>query len=328
MQYMNLQLKQLRGLNNILPPYDLSRTEFIGRVGVTSTFLYEAKNVDITDAFHIKRRKGYEKKYEGNVHSLWSNGEICLFREDEQLKKLNKDYSIDILAYGFTTLKVRMYYVDLVDKIYCSDGIKSGVIENGKWRNWASGIDLRIREYDERKRLLTDMVLDPLPPGMLEYYNSRLYSVQHNVIWYSHPFTYELCDMSSDYIMEEEPITFIASVSDGLWVGTDKYVCFYNGNNPPFKRILKTNFGAIKGTAIKVSREYLVRGDWERYHGVGKSNILVVWASPKGICIGGDGGEFANITDTIFVFPESSEGCIMFRQNDNLNQILVNLKEA
>jgi hypothetical protein len=136
MQRMMLALRKILGLNNKLPEFDLSKTEFIGRTAFTDAFLTEAENLDITDSFHIRRRQGVTKKVTGDIHSLWSDGEICLYREGEYLKRMLPDYTSSTLRSGLTTKKIRMDFLSLIGKVYYSDGYATGIVENGMSRSW------------------------------------------------------------------------------------------------------------------------------------------------------------------------------------------------
>jgi len=140
MQRMVLALRRLLGLNNLLPLHDFAKTEFVGRTGVTETFLSEAENIDITDEFHVRRRQGATKQVTGNIHSLWSDGEICLYRQGTNLKRLFPDYSNDTLRSNLTSLRARMEYLSLLGKVYYSDGIDTGIIENRQARSWGLNI--------------------------------------------------------------------------------------------------------------------------------------------------------------------------------------------
>jgi hypothetical protein len=136
---MMLSLRKILGLNNKLPEFDLSKTEFEGRTALTDTYLTEAENLDITDSFHIRRRQGVTKKITGDIHSLWSDGEICLYRQGEYLKRMLPDYTSTTLRSGLTTKKIRMDFLSLIGKVYYSDGYATGVVENGISRSW--GLD-------------------------------------------------------------------------------------------------------------------------------------------------------------------------------------------
>ena len=136
MNRMTLMLRKILGLNNKLPLQDLSKTEFEGRTGFTDLYLTECENIDISDNFHIRRRRGTTKKITGDIHSLWSNGNICLYREGEYLKRMYADYTSAILRSGLTTKKIRMEYLSILNKVYYSDGYATGIVENGISRSW------------------------------------------------------------------------------------------------------------------------------------------------------------------------------------------------
>lgn len=328
MQLTRLLLKKIKGLCNILALHDLSITEFFGRTGVTETFLSEAENIDITDAYKVRRRQGSARVTVTTPHSLWSNGNVCLYRSGDSLYQLNQDYSSVALWSGLTTQSLRMYYVEIAGLIYCSDGHSHLVIKNGICRAWRSQLDLR-QDSGSRNRMIADILLDPLPIGSpIEYYNSMLYSAEGEVIWHSEPYVYELCDLANNYIMEESDVRMLKAVKDGIWVSNNEKTFFYLGDAPPFKRIEKVPYPAIKGTDIKVPGHYLERGKTEGYKGVGKSESLILWASPKGFCMGGDGGEFINFTDEVYSLPEATEGASLFRQSRGLNQFIAGFKNA
>lgn len=409
MQRMVLSLKKLLGLNNIFPEYDLStKIEFVGRTAHCDTFLKEADNVDITDEFHVRRRDGFDQKVIGNIHSLWSNDNICLYREGSYLKQLYSNYTSVTLRSNLTTLSAPMSYLSLVDKIYYMDGIDTGIIENGVSRSWGldypihpniTRIDGVMREGNYKIALvyvrengmisgtevpiMANMVVNsaltlsniisssdstvkyidiymtfpngdalyfldrinngtttytintnnvksglPLqvvglskpPTGqILEYYNGRIYVVKDNVAWYSEPFMYELFRLRTNYIMFESAFTLFAAVDDGIWVSDGNKIIFSKGNNPPFKFEEKAEYGAIRGTQKIISGDYI---------GEGKGEKFAVWSSPDGICIGGNGGSFKNITNKHFSFPTANEGISLFKRKRGINQLIVSLKNA
>ncbi|MCG6552567.1 MAG: hypothetical protein L7F77_09590, partial [Candidatus Magnetominusculus sp. LBB02] len=115
--------REFKGLANVLPP---------GRMGFS--YLQSALNVDIDDSGMIRRRAGYRKVYGGTPHSLWSDGRICLFCEDGQLKELMKPetdggpYEVRSLRDGITSGS-RMAYLSVNGTVYYSDGVATGAID-------------------------------------------------------------------------------------------------------------------------------------------------------------------------------------------------------
>jgi hypothetical protein len=133
----DITIKDFLGLNNILPAEELHVKENFRTVGY---YLNKAINVDIDNKNKIKRRNGRDLKFAGNCHSIWSNGNICLFRSGEYLKSLSEDFlSATTLRSGITG-SLDMAYLFLNNKVYYSDGNIRGVVENGVSRSW--GLDI------------------------------------------------------------------------------------------------------------------------------------------------------------------------------------------
>lgn len=420
MQLINLLLKKLKGRNNLQPAYDLAKYDFVGRTVETETFLTEAKNVDISDMFHVRRRQGCSLKYTGAPHSLWSNGTICLFREGTYLKRFLPDYSAVTVMSGLTTKTIPMSYLEVIGKIYFSDGINNGVIDNGIQRTWgivppriayigsSSGggslipgdykisltyargdgqesgalepLNIRVGDVDFdyadieliknsiyvntiasldpsvkniniyfsssnklfyygtisnsstsvtitadriRGKTCKTIGLSPMPVGdILEYYNGRIYVINGAIAWYSEPFSYELCNLATNYIMFEEPITLFGAVEDGIWLCTERECYYARGNEPPFSFEKQGNYGAIKGTMQRVPGSFV---------GNGELSECLMWLSRDGICIGAEAGKvskFENLTSSTNSFPSSISGASLFRQQRGINQVIFSLKDT
>ncbi len=87
---------------------------------------------------------------DSNIHSIYSGCGFCVFRQGNDLKALNDDYSVSTVRSGFCSGRP-MSYLLVEGKVYYSDGVLSGVLEsNGnvtvKSRSW--GLEV------------------PLPPGL------------------------------------------------------------------------------------------------------------------------------------------------------------------
>lgn len=128
-----VSINDFLGLNNILSPEEFVRKENFKTVGY---YLKTATNIDLDNVNKPRRRSGYTEKYDGNVHSLWSNGAICLFREGEYLKRLDSDFTTATTLRSGITGNLTMSYVTVDNKVYYSDGNITGIIENGVDRSW------------------------------------------------------------------------------------------------------------------------------------------------------------------------------------------------
>lgn len=104
---------------------------------VPAVDLVEARNVDIDDSFAVSRRAGQTLESAHFAHSLWANADqtICLFVEDQSLKRLmGIGGPVVTLAQGLTSGR-RMAYVAVNDRVYFSNGVQTGVID-GSVRSW------------------------------------------------------------------------------------------------------------------------------------------------------------------------------------------------
>ena len=95
-----------------------------------------ATNVNLDKSGELSRREGYTQSIAGATHSLWSNrrGDTCFFAQGNTLSELNADLSSTQLA----TLKAAtpISYVMVNDRTYFSNGVDTGVIEQGAVRSW------------------------------------------------------------------------------------------------------------------------------------------------------------------------------------------------
>jgi len=96
--------------------------------------LEAAINVDLDDTKHLSRRGGFTSKASGSSHSIWSNGEICLFVAGGVLKRMHRDYSVETLRSGLTDIP--MAYESVAGTVYYTNGLESGIIQNGAPRTW------------------------------------------------------------------------------------------------------------------------------------------------------------------------------------------------
>ena len=95
-----------------------------------------AVNCDLDKSGRLARRSGYASVLAGASHSLWSwDDTIALFMQGSTLYRLNPDYSKTALAIGLTS-GLRMSYWRANSRVYFSNGIQTGIWENGTIRSW------------------------------------------------------------------------------------------------------------------------------------------------------------------------------------------------
>jgi hypothetical protein len=102
--------------------------------------LRQSVNFDVDDAGKLVVREGRQRVYAGNIlkGSLWHGQRITLFVEDGDLKRLNPDYSADVLRAGIGSSPI--CYHQLNDVVYYSNHETTGTVRNGKSGSWGVSV--------------------------------------------------------------------------------------------------------------------------------------------------------------------------------------------
>ena len=162
--------------------------------------------------------------------------------------------------------------------------------------------------------------LSPVPKGhILEFYNGRIYIARDNIIHYSEPYAFELCNLAKNYIPLESRITMMRRINTGMVVSTEDKTMLLQGNDVPEFRVIGIfQYGAIEGSDCRV--DGIVIDD----SFIGRS---VVWSTNKGICcINEDGSFYKNLTENIYRTPPAYRGAGLYRQENGISQYLVVLE--
>jgi hypothetical protein len=110
----------------------------------SSVDLVEAVNVDIDNSKQLSRRPGQTLKIAGAAHSLWADGAICLFIAAGSMFIMNEGYGLTEVAAGLSTDP--MSYVLANGRVYHSNGVVTGVVDEGRVRAWGVDInDIHVR---------------------------------------------------------------------------------------------------------------------------------------------------------------------------------------
>jgi len=282
------EIKGFRGKNNLADPARLLPS------GGTS-FLAECRDADIDDEFMIHRRGGFGAPVfsGGGIHSLWSNGDICLFVQGADLKRLNPDYTattiLPVMGSG------RMVYVDVAGTVFLTNGTIIGYLR-----------DYTFQFFPEPQQPYKT----PMVSGhMMEYFNGRLYVARDNEIWFSDPVALMRTDRRRNFKQLPSRITLMSAVDDGIYVSDLERTYFMGGGDPGEAVLIdKANYPAISHTEQKI--------DAPRIGGLGLSGSAVLWASGMGICLGVTGGQFKNLTEEHFrIQGHPSSGTILRKEN-------------
>lgn len=272
-----------------------------------------AVNVEVDDTGRITRRKGYAPtKVTLGVHSLFCNGGHCLFMYNGSLYRLLDSFMTDVSP-SYTGIRsglnnnVQMYYVQVADRIYYSNGYDKGIYDQTTEKStaWVAGAYVG--------PTTTKTFSDP-PLGIhLEYFNGRIYMADDNVVWYSEPFALNWFDLARNFIPFPNKVRMIRAVIDGIWISTDTQIFFLAGPDPTSSQLVKcADYPAIEGTDVTVE------GLWI---GNGIKTKAALWTSIGGICAGLPGGEFQNLTQRKITLPLGLKGAAGLIDNKYISLI-------
>ncbi len=275
-----LEYRNFKGICNTTDPSRIPS----GRRG---TYLQVAENVDIDDEMMIHRRQGFTLLKEGDTHSLWSNGNICLYCQDEYLYRLYEDGLTEILLGGVSS--ERMNYVEAGGVIYFSNKTIVGMIEKGKPYPFPNP------NQNFKARMVGG--------HLIEFYNSRLYVAQNDRIFFSDAAYPTRMDIRKNFIQLEGWIKMLKSVRGGLYVGAGNNVYFLAGDDPlqpgfVFNKVSESR--VIEGSAIKAE--------------VGEA-MVVLWASDDGIFMGTQEGVAREITGGMYSVANAEKGAAIYRDD-------------
>ena len=122
-QVKNIVLDRFGGLDNVNHPEK-------------SKGLQTVSNFFVTNGGQLETRQGYSRKVAGIPHSLWSDGNVCLYREGAYLKRLAEDLTTTSTLRSDLQGNNPMKYLSLAGRIYYTDGIATGIVENFTSRTW------------------------------------------------------------------------------------------------------------------------------------------------------------------------------------------------
>lgn len=308
----NISFNQFSGIKNTVTSERLQPGE-----------LERARNVDIDDLGQLHRRRGYQLKVAGNFHSLFrANHGVVYGVKNGDLGRIDPDYSFHTIVSGVGALPLA--YAHVGDNIYFSSSVTSGQF------NHVTGVPAPWGAVAAEQMWLSPVVnptptLPPIkgktlmrPPLAtdLVYFNGRIYMAVDNVVWATELYLYDWVDAVMGYQPYEAPVTALAPVTDGFYVGTETGVWFQTGVFNEMRRIPTGNAGAIRGSVVQLPTNLIP----DQYANNTKNAILML--TQQGLCLGMDGGNLINLTQTKVVFPEAIRVNSLFRSQDGVNQYI------
>ena len=287
-------IERFSGINN---SDELTR---LSPVAIDNVYVYplsQASNVEIDNTYGIKSRSGYDEIVAGtDIHSLWADTQICLFVDNASLKTLDEIYNTVTVRTGLSDR--RMSYARNNDRVYYTNEEEIGYV--------IGVADYPLPDPDREFKL-------PLPAGqVIEYFKGCLYVAKDNILYISDPLC-DYYDARIGYRIFTNRITMVKAVDDGLFV-SDDHVWFVNGKgNEDFDRNEVYSSPAIPNTALSVNAKSVN----DSFQGT-----AVIWTSENGICLGVNGGEISNLTESKYEFTPTSTGAAFIRKNGNVRHYI------
>jgi len=299
----------------------------VSRERLKPTELERAVNIDIDDASQIRRRRGCTKVADGDYHSLFSNqsGRMYVVK-DGTLGLVYPDYSFEPLLPGVGP--EYLDYVQVGGDVYFSSLTASGIIgiDNivSQWgavvapNQWLSPV---VRPTETLPPTRGKFISAPPMATALTYWNGRIYLAHGNTVWATELYLYRYVDKTKNFLQFESPITMLATVTDGLYVGTEDAVWFLSGPFNEMKRIPIMSYGVMPRSSIEVPAE-LIKPQINQDPQSPIRNA-VLFLTKTGLCAGFDGGIIYNLTQADVLFPDAVSAAPMFRRQDGVNSYVV-----
>lgn len=287
------QFETFLGIDNTS---DLAASRIIGK----GIYLFEADNVDIDDNGKIHRRDGYVEQLlnSATVHSLWADGDLALYVDNNVLFKLDRDLNPVGLIYGVDPTD-RMSYVRVFQEVYFANNSIVGYIVNG----------FPYPFPEPNKHFKIKM----LGGHILEYYNNRLYASQGPNLIYSDATVLKQMDKRKNALAFPGHITMVKSVADGLYVSAGEHTIFCKGTGPQdFTYTQVMDSGAVDGTAISVDGDDIGKGKYQ-----GKT---VYFIADGTIYKGLPGGLVTQLQDGLFFMDNLERGAAILKYDHGYSQ--------
>jgi hypothetical protein len=284
-----MKLLWFKGAKGLNVKYDPVRLEYDPRDGVQ--WLAVAYNVDVDMTGRVSRRKGYETtSVTSDSHSLWSNGEECLFVSGGVLYSLGPDFTAtEVVDIGSDN---RVSYVSVGPRVYWVNGLSKGIVYGGVAEDW----EVPGTIYGPAT---TRQYAAPPSGEIVGFYRGRLYIAKDNVLWYTEPYGPKMMDYTRNFLPFGDEITMFHPVANGIYVSTSRVVWFLSGSNPQeFNWEIVHNHPVVFGSNCQVKLS-LISDDM---FGLG-----VIWTGPDGICLGLPDGRVKNLTAKTLVYETGSK---------------------
>lgn len=209
-----------------------------------------------------------------------------------------------------------MRYCQLFDRIYATNGLHLIRIKDG------AATDL---EDEETTLPPTYTAVEPvrrMPAGdHIARHAGRLVVAINQTLWLSESIAPEWRAMRTRFKPMEQPITMLAGIDDGLYIGMDDVTIFAQGADPnTWVRVESYARGAIEGTLTWMPAEWFGGREY------GDKGFAPVWRDTDDLlCIGRPGGMVQRPHESRLRRSRPEGGAQLPIERDGLKQIMAQL---
>lgn len=245
---------------------------------------------------------------------------MTYLRSDDQESGARLSGVIELTATGGIALTALAVSMDAtVDRkvIYLSDVDAKQMWQYAVLANATT--TFTITEPRTSSLLLATQFLTPPPAGdIIAYANGRMLVALGSRLYPSEPYAPELFDLRKGTPFTA-PLTMVAPLEDGTWVGTQTEVAWLPNAEPEKWEFRKqSSDGVVVGTPV-ISDGVLI-GDG------GKKTPAVFFATTRGLCAGMAGGELVQFIEGRFDIPAQARGAGVVRKHRGIAQYMVTLQ--
>lgn len=166
-----------------------------------------------------------------------------------------------------------------------------------------------ILPHDGGKLIETLFMTRPPAGQIIREHNGRLLIAVGPLLYVTEPYSTDLVSQLSKSVFQfSTDITVVEPVDDGVWIVADKTFFFAGSGPEDFKQLTKLEYGAALGTSQKLD------------------DGMVCWFSTSGLIMAGNGGEIKNMQEDSVAPDYSTEGAVLIREEDGMNQFITSLK--
>lgn len=286
---------KFQGMNNVDDPSSVGK-RYDPATRKTYFECVLMQNVDMDNDGGFSTRLGRTVVLAGNYRSGWSDGVKSFVVKGSSLYSFNGTTETLVTALSNSTNPV--VFTPVNDVVVYSNGIDFGVIENGI----AYTIPIPTEAFKEK--MIPGNVLAFMPPVLLVGVGDTVYR--------SDPLRCDQMDRQNNLFAKfRDEALLILPVDDGCYVITVNDTWWFGGTfDDENSQRLIADYGGVKGTGVITTGEKIKVSQL--------AGTVAIWLSKQGICVGGNGGHFINLSSGKASFDCGESGSAVLREQNGL----------